>query len=181
MKKKILFIGVLLVLTIGCDSMMNTPTKRVEEFLNKYQRLDKEILLQLDNIIDDENSEFNSENFEEYKNVMKTQYKDLYYTIKEEMIDGDNATVTVEVEVYDYKTAIKEAEDFYTANPNEFKTEDGKLDNNKYVNYKIEKMKKAKDRIKYTLNLTLSRKDKKWVMNNITDTDREKIHGLYNN
>lgn len=181
MKKRILFIFVLLVLLVGCDSMMNTPIKRVEEFLNKYQSLDKEILSQLDSIMEDENSGLSSENFEDYKDIMKTQYKDLSYTIKEEMIDGDNATVTVEIEVYDYKTAIKEAEDFYTANPNEFKTEEGKLDNSKYTNYKIEKMKKAKDRIKYTLNLTLSRKDKKWVMNNITDTDRQKIHGLYDN
>ena len=163
MKRRIFIIFILLFLTVGCDSMMNTTTKRVEEFLNKYQRLDKDILTQLDSTIQNENSEFNSENLEEYKSVMKTQYKDLSYTIKEEMIDGDNATVTVEIEVYDYKT------------------EDKKLKNNKYVNYKIQKMKDAKDRIKYTLNLTLSRKDKKWIMNNITDTDREKIHGLYNN
>ena len=37
-----------------------------------------------------------------------------------------------------------------------------------------------KDKIKYTLNLTLTKKDKKWVLNDISESDRQKLHGLYN-
>ena len=30
-----------------------------------------------------------------------------------------------------------------------------------------------------TLNLTLTKKDDVWTMNDITETDRKKIHGIY--
>ena len=180
MKKIYVVVLAFLFFVLGCDSMMNTPTKRVEEFLNKYQRQDDEVISQLRETTKETDFILDGDNYMEYTNIMKRQYKDLTYTIKEEMIDGENATVTVEIEVYDFKSAIKEAEEYYTTHSQEFKTDD-KVDNNKYVAYKLNKMNDAKDRIKYTLNLTLSRKDKKWVMNNITDTDRQKIHGLYSN
>lgn len=180
MKKVCVLVLISIVLIVGCDSMMNTPTKRVEEFLNKYQRQDEEVIRQLRDSTKMIDTDLDGDNYIEYTNVMKRQYKDLTYTIKEEMIDGENATVTVEIEVYDYKSGLKDAEEYYTTHSEDFKT-DNKVDNNKYIAYKLSKLKDAKDRIKYTLNLTLSRKDKKWVMNNITDTDRQKIHGLYNN
>ncbi len=181
MKRIYVLVLIVLFFTLGCDSMMNTPTKRVEEFLNKYQRQDEEVINQLRESSKESDFSLDGDNYIGYINIMKRQYKDLTYTIKEEMIDGENATVTVEIEVYDYKNALKEAEEYYTAHPLEFKNDGGKLDNNKYITYKLNKMKDSKDRIKYTLNLTLSRKDKKWIMNNITEIDRQKIHGLYSN
>ena len=48
------------------------------------------------------------------------------------------------------------------------------------MDYKLEKLKDAKDKIKYTLNLTLTKSNKRWILNDITETDRQKIHGLYN-
>ena len=111
---------------------------------------------------------------------MKKQYKNLTYTIKEEIVDGDNATVTVEIEVYDYNTAINNAETYYTNNADEFKNDAGELDESKYMDYKIKQMQDVKDKVKYTLNLTLTKKDKTWVLNDITETDRQKLHGLYN-
>ena len=173
MKKIIFTVVCLLLLTCGCESMMNTPTKRVEEFLNKYQRQDSEVLTQLDDAITNGDFDFTDNQMNSYKDLMKNQYKNLTYTIKEEMIDGDNATVTVEIEVFDYNRAMNDAESYYIANPDKFKTETGELDNSKYMDYKIEK-------IKYTLNLTLTKADDKWVLNDITEADRQKIHGLYN-
>ena len=96
------------------------------------------------------------------------------------MIDGNNATVTVEIEVYDYNKALNNAESYYVSNPDEFKGENGEVDSSKYMNYKISALEKVTDKIKYTLNLTLTKQDKKWIMNNITEADRQKIHGLYN-
>ena len=180
MKKIILIVFSLLLLTVGCDSMMNTPTKRVEEFLNKYQRQDKEILKQLDNVVRNGNYEFNEDQTLAYKEVMKKQYKDLTYVIKEETIDGNNATVTVEIEVYDLIKSINESENYYMNNSNEFLLNDGTVDKTKYLDYKIKELQNVRERIKYTLNLTLSKTDKKWIMNDITEIDRQKIHGLYN-
>ena len=48
------------------------------------------------------------------------------------------------------------------------------------MDYRIKQLEDVKERVKYTLNLTLTKKDKKWVLNDITETDRQKIHGLYN-
>ncbi len=180
MKKLILVVFSLLLITCGCDSMMNTPTKRVEEFLNKYQRLDSDVLTQLDEVIKNATYTFNDTQSTSYKELMKKQYKDLTYTIKEELIDGNNATVTVEIEVYDYNKAINDAETYYKNNPNEFKNSDGGIEEEKYMDYKIKKMEAVKDKIKYTLNLTLTKKDKKWVLNDISESDRQKLHGLYN-
>ena len=50
--KKILSIFTLLLLVVGCGNMMNTPTKKVEEFLSKYQTMDEKVLTQLDEVID---------------------------------------------------------------------------------------------------------------------------------
>lgn len=180
MKKHAILVFAFLLFVCGCESMMNTPTKRVEEFLSKYQRQDEEVLTQLDNVVLQGNYNFNEDQTLTYKEVMKRQYQDLTYTIKEEMIDGDNATVTVEIEVYDYNSVLDSAEEYYTKNPEEFKTDTGELDESKYTDYKIKQMKETKDKIKYTLNLTLTRSDKKWILNDITEADRQKIHGLYN-
>ena len=40
--------------------------------------------------------------------LLKKQYQNLSYKIKEETEDGDNATVEVEIEVYDYITRLPE-------------------------------------------------------------------------
>ena len=180
MKKFFLIVVSLLLFVCGCDSMMNTPTKKVEEFLNKYQRQDDEVLSQLDNIIENGEYIFNENQKKSYKELMQKQYKDLTYVIKEEMIDGNTAVVTVEIEVYDYNKEIESAEEFYKSNPDEFKTEEGLLDNSKYMDYRIKLLGDTKERIKYTLNLTLTRNDKKWILNDITESDRQKIHGIYN-
>ncbi len=176
----ILVVFSILLITCGCESMMNTPTKRAEEFLNKYQRQDKEVLTQLDEAIDTATYKFTDIQKSSYKDLMKKQYKDLTYTIKEELIDGNNATVTVEIEVYDYNNAINTAETYYQNNPMEFKNSEGGIDEEKYMDYKIEKIKAVKERIKYTLNLTLTKQNKKWVLNDISEADRQKLHGLYN-
>ena len=180
MKKITLIVFSLLLFTFGCDNMMNTPTKKAEEFLNKYQRRDSEIIEQLDSVIRSDVNSFSEKQMEDYKNLMLKQYKDLTYVVKEEMIDGNNATVTVEIEVYDFNKALNEAETYYINNSDQFKDETGNMDSSKYMDYKIEKMNDTKERVKYTINLTLSKIDKNWSMNNITEVDRQKIHGLYN-
>ena len=132
------------------------------------------------------------------------------YTIKDEVIDGDTATVTTEIEVYDYYKINKDAEDYYNKNPDEFKsvtgngivddtknaaenviegakdavedTKDavtGTTSDSKYVEYRLEKLKNAKDRVKYTIDFKLTKVDNIWTLNDIDDTTRQKIHGLY--
>ena len=165
-----------IVLLSGC-SFDNTPTKKVENFLDNYKNQDETVLTQLKDMISTD-SLMNDTQKSTYEDIMKKQYKDMSYVIKDETIDGDTATVTTEIEVYDYYKTTTDAEEYYNANQKEFYT-DGVLDNAKYVAYRIGKLKDTKDKVKYTIDFTLTKVDNTWVLNDIDDTTRQKIHGLY--
>ena len=197
-----------IVLLSGC-SMDNTPTKKVENFLDNYKNQDETVLTQLKEMVDSDTLMDETQKTT-YSDIMKKQYKDLTYDIKDEVIDGDNATVTAEIEVYDYYKINQDAQTYYNNNPNEFK--DDNNDNNnglagdivegakdavdavtdkaedaveavtgdsKFVEYRLGKLKDAKDRVKYTIDFTLTKVDNVWTLNDIDDTTRQKIHGLY--
>lgn len=178
MKKIIPIIGCIFLFT-GCSMIMSTPTKEVENFLGKYQKQDSIVVKQLEDVVNKDTT-MNDEQKKNYKEIMKKQYQNLTYKIKDETIDGDNATVEVEIEVYDFYKASKQADNELVNNNEQFLGEDGLVDNSKFMDYKIKQMKDTKEKVTYTLNLTLTKKDKEWKMNDISDTDREKIHGIYN-
>ena len=177
--KKIIAIFSCLLLFAGCEMIMSTPTKEVENFLGKYQKQDSEVIKQLDSVIDKDTT-MNNEQKKNYKEVMKKQYQNLTYKIKDETIDGDNATVEVEIEVFDFYKTSKDADTELVNNNSQFLGDDGLVDNSKFMDYKIKQLKETKEKVTYTLNLTLTKKDKEWIINDISDSDREKIHGIYN-
>lgn len=177
--KKVLLMVIVLFLVVGCGNMMNTPTKKVEEFLSKYQTQDKTVLDQLDEVIDDAGTMVDDQK-KEYRELMKKQYQNLSYKIKDETEDGTSATVQVEIEVYDYGKAISQSETYLTTNREEFLDKDTQeIDSEKFLDYKIGQMKDTKDKIKYTINFTLTKVDDEWKLDNISDIDRQKLHGLY--
>lgn len=177
--KKILLVLLLgIFLITGCDSLMNTPAKKVENLLSKYQKNDEVVLKQLgDTLLED--TILNVGQKEKYKELMERQYKNLTYTVKKEAIDGKTAVVEVEIEVYDYNKAIKETEDYLLANASEFQDETGNVNTTKYNDYKLNAISNMKDRITYTINFTLSKIDEEWIVDDLTEAERMKIHGLY--
>ncbi len=177
MKKLMLAVAVLLLMT-GCGDMSNTPTKKVEDFLGKYQSMDSNVLSQLDDVIK-EDTDMDDDQRTEYKSLMERQYQNLSYKIKNENINGDDATVDVEVEVYDYRNALDKAEEYRDKNKEEFQDDNKKDDVSKYIKYKIEELKKVSDKRKYPITFNLHKTDGEWVMDDISDSDREKLHGLY--
>lgn len=177
MKK--LFSILLLLSVTGCSIVMSTPTKEVENFLGRYQKHDEKVIKQLDNVIASDQT-MNENQKKQYKEIMKRQYQNLNYKIKDEVIDGDEATVEVEIEVFDFYKINKQADQYLINNNQEFLGNDNLVDHNKFIDYKLKNLKEAKDKVTYTLNLTLTKKDKEWKMNDISENDREKIHGIYN-
>lgn len=177
MRKKILILLVSLLLLTGCNDMMNTPTKRVEEYLGKYQMLDSNVLTELDYVVD--NSDYSNEYKEEYKELMIKQYQNLSYKIKNEQTDGNNATITVELEVFDYNNALSEADDYVEEHKEEFASDDKETREEKIDHYKINAMKEVTDKASYTINFNLIKDNKKWVLEKVNNSDLEKIHGLY--
>ena len=178
MKKIFLAVIVSLFMLTGCNNLMNTPTKKVELLLGKYQKLDDEVLTQLgDSLLAD--TVLTKEEKEKYKDLLERQYKNLTYTVKNEAIDGKTAMVEVEIEVYDYNKAITSSEEYLLNNQNEFQDETGSVNTVQYNDYKLNEIEKMKDRITYTINFTLSKIDEEWMVDDLTDTERQKIHGLY--
>ena len=183
MKKlsRALLIIISIFIITGCGNMMNTPTKKVEEFLSKYQTLDKKVLDQLDNVMED-SDDLTKDQKNEYHELMKKQYQNLSYKIKEETIDGDNAVVITEIEVLDYGKAISESETYLANNREEFTSDtiENTIDKNKFLDYKLKAMSKVKDKVTYTINFRLTKdKDNDWKLTDISDIDRLKLHGLY--
>lgn len=170
----------MIIFLCGCENdLMNTPTKRVETLMNNYVTLDKEVLSDLDETLLGETL-MNNDQKERYRDVLKRQYQHLSYKIKDESIDGDNAVVSVEIEVYDYSKVLNEVNNYLNTNSKEFfNNETNETDISKFNDYKIESLEKAKDKVTYTLDLTLTKNDNKWVLDNLTDVEISKIHGMY--
>ena len=193
-------LGLLLafVFIVGCTNTANTPTERVEEFLGKYQSMDSDVLTQLDQVISDDTT-MSDEQKDEYRALMEKQYQNLSYKIEEENIEGDSATVDVEIEVLDYATKINEAKEYYEEHKDEIEKEnqEEQSDNNNvvedavegaeeaieesaaFIDYKLKELESVTDTTTYIITFYLTKEDGEWKLQDISDQDREKIHGLY--
>ncbi len=176
MKKLLVFL--LPFLFIGCGTVSSTPTKKVESFMASYQTLDDKVVEQLNTTADSE-TKFNKEQKEEYIKLMKNHYQNLTYEIKDEIIDGEEATVVVEIDVTDYSSAMRDAEDYLNEHKEEFNDENDEYDETLFTTYRLNKLKESKERVKYTLNIYLTKVDNEWQINDLTNTDRMKIQGMY--
>ena len=90
--KKLFAICLGLLMLVGCANTTNTPSKKVEDFLGKYQKLDNDVLTQLDLTVDSD-ADMSDEQKKDYKALMEKQYQNLSYKITDEKIDDDTATV----------------------------------------------------------------------------------------
>ena len=189
---------ILLLVIVGCSNNMSTPTNKVEEFLGKYQSMDEDVLKQLDQVIKDDDT-MNDDQKDKYKALMEKQYQNLSYKIENEDIEGNSATVDVEIEVLDYATTASKAQEYYNEHKEEIeeKYKDKKEDNDNsledagddvlqaveesaaYINYKLEELETANDTVTYDMTFYLTKEDGEWILQDISDLDRKKLHGLY--
>ena len=178
--KKMLSVLIIISILSGCSltNMDNTPTKRVEQYLNNYQTLDSNVLAKLDDIVSKETL-YTFTQKEIYKNILKKHYQDLTYKVKEETINGDRSTVEVEIEVYDYTKTLKQAEAYRLTNEAEFLDSNGEFDETEYNDYKLNLLKSNKDKVRYTLYLSLTKIDNEWILDSLTETEQEKLLGIY--
>ncbi len=175
--KKLILLLTCLFLAVGCACSNNKAKDAVEKYLNDYKGLKDNVLSSIDDLVAKENLEHEEQGI--YKDVLKKQYRDLIYTIENEEYNGDNATVTAKITVYDLYKASKNASTYLQANKNEFLT-NGEYDKNKYLKYKLNKMKDTKDTIAYTITFKLKKENGKWQVEQPDEETLEKIHGIYN-
>ena len=72
--KKIIIILSLLIFLTGCESTLNTPTKKVENFLSEYQNLNPEILKKLERSVEADN--LSKSQRKKYIGLLEKQYQD---------------------------------------------------------------------------------------------------------
>ncbi len=176
--KKTLLITLLLVsifLFTGCDTM-NTPTKRTEEYLSRYVSLNDDVKGDIDLMVETES--LNEANSKIYKDVIERQLTNLKYEIVSEEVNGDKATVTAKITVYDLVKSRGESKTYYTENPNDFYT-DNALDKDKYSKYELDEMLKYSKTVDYTIEFNLTKVDDVWTVDEVGNTTKEKIYGLY--
>lgn len=167
-KNKILLFAlpILLITLVGCE-MANTPTSKVENLFMKYQKLDNDIDNGIDSVLNEQNMSDSQK--ERYRKILEKQYKNLSYQIKEETIDGDTATVTAEIEVTDLKKSV----DGLVFDSNIYTKET-------FDEERLNRLEQAKEKIKYTLELTLTKtKNDEWKLNALTNEQIKKIQGMY--
>ena len=128
----------------------DTAAEAVEKYFNDYKSLADNVLEDLDELVKKE--ELTDDQKEVYKDLVKRQYRDLNYTIENEDYNGDTAKVTVKIS----------------------------YDAQKYLDYKLDLMKKAKETVTYNIVLNTIKVDGKYQVEQPNNTVLEKIHGIYN-
>lgn len=177
--KKILVVLCAILLFTGCSCAVNdnTPEEAVETFFEKYRAKDDDIITQLMETIQNEDLTDNSK--EKYQELMEKQYDQFAYVIKDTKEEDNSATVTVELTVLNYRSAILEAEEELQNNPEQFNDDEGNFSEDKYMDYKVEKMSEVTDTATHTVDLNLTKENGMWTVEQLSSDDISKLHGLY--
>lgn len=179
--KKILICTMLFLssfLLIGCGEEM-TPRQAVRDYMESYVTLDDSVIDQLNKYVDD-NEELTNEHKVTYKEILRKQYSSLTYDILNERVEDNVAYVEVEINVKDLYKIRKETNEYYANNKDEFNDDNGVYDVTRFITFQLDKMKAAMDTVKYKLELKVVKNGDDWDVTQLSTTDLEKIHGIYN-
>lgn len=151
-------------LLVGC-TLGNTPTSRVEAKLSDYQMLKDNVGISYTDLTTD--TTLSQEIKEGYEKAIKNQYRNMSYEIKEEVIDGDTATVTVEIEVMNYKYIID-------------RIDASSYEATRYHELILDGLDTTKDMVIYTVDFSLTKgEDDNWSVDELSSEIREKLLGIY--
>lgn len=163
--KKNFFIIIFLFVSflVGCE-LNNTPTSKVEEQLSKYQMLDKSITISYTDL--SKETGLDNDTKKRYENLIKKQYQNLSYEVKEETIDGEIATVKTQIEVIDYQKIID-------------KYDKTSYMEEEYHNQLLTSLEKATDKITYTINFIIKKDEQgNWQIEPLTSLEKQKLLGI---
>ncbi len=177
--KKIIVLFMMIMSLFGCN-LSNTPTNEVEKYLDNFKKPSDDVLLDVDNVVSGE--DLNSENKETYKKVLLRQYENMKYDVVDENIDGNNATVKVNVTVFDYYKTSENANTYMNEHVDEFNDVNGVFDNNLFNTYRLGELLKTNDVTTHEITFYLKKDTNgNWVLENPNKETLEKLNGFYVN
>lgn len=165
-----------MIILSGCKK--ETASDVVKEYLNNYQNVVSSVKSSINKTIN-EHKEFSTNHKKIYYKILINQYKTLKYTILSEEYDDDKAIIKVRINVNNLYNADNNSMNYLSKNLSEFYNEKNEFDQDKYITYKLNLMLNTKDRVDYDIVFFLNYKNKRWILKNPTESDLEKIHGIY--
>lgn len=176
--KKVLILIIAGLFLVGCGCMDDKASDAVKSYLDQYRNLNDNVIGDLEELVDKQT--LSEDQKKVYKTIMEKQYKDLKYEIVKEDYDGDTAKVTAKITVYDLYKVQEDADSYMGKHMEEFYDENKTYDNTKYLDYKLKKMKENTETVSYTIVFDVKKTDKKWIVEQPSQEDLEKIHGIHN-
>ena len=165
--KKILLI-ILILISLGCERNLNTPTESTEEYISNYQNLSDDVVKDIEKKVNDE--DLTEKDKKRYKSLIEKQYQNLSYKITNEEIIEDKAIVDLEIEVLNYGYSLNDSKKYYEEHKEEIED---------YNEYRLNQLEKVTDKIKYKITISLTKYDGIWKVDKIDDNTLRKLQGLY--
>lgn len=154
---------------------------------NQYKNMEYEIK---DEIIEDDNAVVEVEitvydyasaikNSNTYLNDHADEFKkDTKETVSEIEEKVEDAAEDVKEKTNEVTNDVKDKINDATGN-NNTTTNNTDYDETKFMDYKLSLMEKVTDKVKYTMEFTLTKVNDEWQLDALSNSDIEKLHGIY--
>lgn len=163
--KFLIILGIFFLFLTGCE-LNNNPTSKVEELLAKYQALDDSVQYNYADLSND--IEISDDLRVAYNDLIKKQFRNFSYDVKDENIYGDYAIVTVEIEVLDYKSVVEKYPIL------------GEKMEDAIHKEMVDRLENVKDKITYTIDFTVvQNEDDDWKLEQLDSDQMQMLLGIY--
>ncbi len=146
------------------------PVELTESFMKKYKNASSEVMDKIKYPYDDV---LTDEQFNKYKDIIKTQYLALDYKIVDKPVIGEvDAIVKVEFEVLDYASSYDKANSYLSIYESE-------MPDIKKVDYKLKEMQNTKEKVSYSIEFKYYKLDGEWKMTDLSKASLSKLDGTF--
>lgn len=177
-KRGIIFIALSMIVVIalalvgifvltGANS--KSPTDLTLEFMNKYKNATSEVMNEVKYPYADK---LDKTQMNTYKDLIRSQYRSMSYTISEETVGEVDAIIKVDFDVYDYASSYDKATSYLSLYGSDMSLE-------KQVNYKLKEMSNTKEKVTYSIEFKFYKLDGVWYMTDVTSADLSKLTGTF--
>lgn len=143
--------------------------------INQYKNMEYEIK---DEIIEDDNAVVEVEiTVYDYASAIKNSNTYLNEHLDEFKREAKETVNEIGEKVEEAADKVKE--EINEATNNTDNTTNSDYDETKFMDYKLSLMEKVTDTVKYTIEFTLTKTNGEWQLDALSNSDIEKLHGIY--